>query len=115
MDVVSSHSSGTGPIVHHELPTADALEAKLVVERDSAFARDEVDMLRKQTAQSQAVLKTTIKYLVDFKTKQAETDQIVKVLKEKNNYYMISKTNGLIDYMNRQHKGYSTMERTFHL
>ena len=40
-------------------------------------------MLRKQTAQSQAVLKTTIKYLVDFKMKQAETDQIVKVLKEK--------------------------------
>ena len=35
--------------------------------------------------------------------------------KTKNNYYMISKTNGLIDYMNRQHKGYSTMERTFHL
>ena len=65
MDVVSSHSSGTGPIVHYELPTADALEAKLVVERDSASAlRDEVDMLRKQTAQSQAVLKTTIKYLV---------------------------------------------------
>ena len=84
MDVVSSHRSGTGPIVHHELPTADALEAKLVVERDSASAlRDEVDMLRKQTSQSQSVLKTTIKYLVDFKTKQAETDQIVKVLKEK--------------------------------
>ena len=35
--------------------------------------------------------------------------------KTKNNYYMISKTNGLIDYMNKQHKGYSTMERTFHL
>ena len=35
--------------------------------------------------------------------------------KNKKNYYMISKTNGLIDYMNRQHKGYSTMERTFHL
>ena len=53
MDVASSHSSGTGPIVHYELPTADALEAKLVVERDSASAlRDEVDMLRKQTAQS---------------------------------------------------------------
>ena len=68
MDVASSHSSGTGPIVHYELPTADALEAKLVVERDSASAlRDEVDMLRKQTTQSQAVLKTTIKYLVDFK------------------------------------------------
>ena len=83
-DVVSTHSSGTGPIVHHELPTVHALEAKLVVERDSASAlRDEVDMLRKQTAQSQAVLKTTIKYLVDFKTKQAETDHIVKVLKEK--------------------------------
>ena len=49
------------------------------IERDSASAlRDEVDMLRKQTTQSQAVLKTTIKYLVDFKTKQAETDQIVK-------------------------------------
>ena len=63
MDVVSSHNSGTGPIVHHELPSADALEAKLVVERDSAFAlRDEVDMLRKQIAQSQEVLKTTIKY-----------------------------------------------------
>ena len=58
MDVVSSHTSGTSPIVHHELPTADALEAKLVVERDSASAlRDEVDMLRKQTAQSQAVTK----------------------------------------------------------
>ena len=84
MDVVSSHSSGTSPIVHHELPTADALEAKLVVERDFASAlRDEVDMLRKQKAQSQVVLKTTIKYLVDFKTKQAETDHIVKVLKEK--------------------------------
>ena len=84
MDVVSSHSSGTGPIVHYELPTADALEAKLVVERDSASAlRDEVDMLRKQTTQSQAVLKTTIKYLVDFKTKPTETDHFVKVLKEK--------------------------------
>ena len=84
MDVVSSHSSGTGPIVHHELPTADALEAKLVVERDSASAlRDEVDMLRKQTTQSRAVLKRAIKYLVDFKMKQAETDHIVKVLKEK--------------------------------
>ena len=34
--------------------------------------------MRKQTTQSVAVLKTTIKYLVDFKTKQAETDQIVK-------------------------------------
>ena len=46
MNVVSSHSSGTGPIMHHELPTADALEAKLVVERDSASAlRDEVYML----------------------------------------------------------------------
>ena len=63
MDVVSSHSSGTGPIVHHELPTADALEAKLLVEKDSAFAlRDEVDMLRKQTTQSHAFLKTTIKF-----------------------------------------------------
>src|SRR3989337_3762286 len=84
MDAVSSHSSGTGPIVHYELPTADALDAKLVVERDSASAlRDEVDMLRKQTSQSLAVLKTTIKYLVHFKTKQAKTDNIVKVLKEK--------------------------------
>ena len=84
MDVVSSHSCGTGPIVHHELPTADALEAKLVVERDSVSAlRDEVDMLRKQTTQTQQVPKTTIKYLVDFKTKQVETDRIVKVLKEK--------------------------------
>ena len=47
IDVVSSHSSGTGPIVHHELPTTDALEAKLVVEIDSASTlRDEVDMLR---------------------------------------------------------------------
>ena len=53
MDVVSSHSSGTGPIVHYELPTADTLEAKLVVERDSASTlRDVVDMLRKQIAQS---------------------------------------------------------------
>ena len=84
MDVASSHSSGTGPIVHYESPTVDALEAKLVVERYFASAlKDEVDMLRKQTAQSVAVLKTTIKYLVDFKTKQAETDHIVKVLKEK--------------------------------
>ena len=84
MDVASSHSNGTGPIMHYELPTADALEAKLVVERDSASAlRDEVDMLRKQTAQSQAVLKTTIKYLVGLKTKQAETDRIIKVMKEK--------------------------------
>ena len=84
MDVVSSHSSGTGPIVHYELPTANALEAKLVVERDSASAlRYEVDMFRKKTSQSHVVLKTTIKYLVDFKTKQAETDHIVKVLKEK--------------------------------
>ena len=32
MDVESSHSSGTGPIVHYELPTADALEAKLLIE-----------------------------------------------------------------------------------
>ena len=78
MDVVSSQSSGTGPTVHHELPTVDALESKLLVERESASAlRDEVDMLRKQTAQSQAVLKTTIKCLVDFKTKQAETDRII--------------------------------------
>ena len=47
MDVSSSHSGGTGSIVHYELPTAEALEAKLVVERDSASAlRDEVDMLR---------------------------------------------------------------------
>ena len=79
--------------MHHELPTADALEAKLVVERYSASAlRYEVDMLRKQTAQSVAVLKTTIKYLVDFKTKQAETDQIVKVLKEKRklNSYLVN-------------------------
>ena len=93
MDVVSSHSSGTGPIVHYKLPTADALEAKLLGERDSTSAlRDEVDMLRKQTAQSQAILKTTIKYLVDFKTKQAETYQIVKVLKEKRklNSYLVN-------------------------
>ena len=93
MDVVSSHRSGTGPIVQHELPTADALQAKLLVERDSASAlRDEVDMLRKQTTQSVAVLKTTIKYLVDFKTKQAETDQIVKVPKEKRklNSYLVN-------------------------
>ena len=84
MDVVSFHSSGIGPIMHYELPTVDALEAKLVVERDSASAlRDEVDMLRKQIAQSQVVLKTTIKYLVDSKTKQAKTDRIVKVLREK--------------------------------
>ena len=84
MDVASSHSSGTGPIVHYELPTDDVLQAKLLVERDSTSAlTDEVDMLRKQTTQSQAVLKTTIKYFVDFKMKQAETDCIVKVLKEK--------------------------------
>ena len=31
MDVVSSHSSGTSPIVHYELPTDGAPEAKLVV------------------------------------------------------------------------------------
>ena len=37
MDVVSSHISGTGPIMHHELPTADALEATLLVERDPAY------------------------------------------------------------------------------
>ena len=56
MDVASSHRSRTGPIMHYELPTANALEAKLVVERDSASAlRDEVDMLRKQTTQSVAV------------------------------------------------------------
>ena len=93
MDVVSSHSSGTGPIVHYELPSPDALEAKLVVERDSASAlRDEVDMLRKQTTQSHAVLKTTIQYLVNFKTKQAETYRIVKVLNEKRklNYYLVN-------------------------
>ena len=53
MDVASSHNSGTGPIMHYELPTTNALEAKLVVERDSASTlRDEVDMLRKQIAQS---------------------------------------------------------------
>ena len=79
MDVVSSHSNGTGPIVHYELPIVDALVAKLLVERDSASAlREEVDMLRKQTTQSQAVLKTTIKYLVYFKTKQAETDRLLR-------------------------------------
>ena len=79
MDVASSHSSGTGPIVHYELPTADALEAKLVVERDSASAlRDEVDMLRKQTTQSQAVLKITIKYLVDFKMKQVRLTRLLR-------------------------------------
>ena len=70
MDVASSHSSGTDPIMHYELPIADALEAKLVVERDSASALgNEVDMLRKQTTQSQAVLKTTIKYLVSKRSK----------------------------------------------
>ena len=93
MDILSSHNKGTGPIVHHELPNADAIEAKLWVERDYASPlRDEVDMLRKQIAQSLAVLKTTIKYLVDFKTKQAETDQIVKVLKEKRklNSYLVN-------------------------
>ena len=93
MDVVSSHNSGTGPIVHYELPTDDALEAKRVVERDSASAlRYKVDMLRKKTSQSVAVLKTTIKYLVDFKMKQAETDCIVKVLKEKRklNCYLVN-------------------------
>ena len=64
--------------MHHDLPTTDALEAKLLVERDSASTfRDEVDMLRKETSQSQAVLKTAIKYLVDFKMKQAEIDRIV--------------------------------------
>ena len=69
MDVVSSHNSDTSPIMHHELPTADALEAKLLIKRDSASAlRDEVHMLRKQTTQSQAALKTTVKYLVDFDT-----------------------------------------------
>ena len=79
MDVASSHNSGTGPIMHYELPTTDALEAKLVVERDSTSAlRDEVDMLRKQTTQSQAVLKTTIKYLVDFKMKQAELTALLR-------------------------------------
>ena len=84
MDIGSSQSSGTGPIMHHELPTADALEAKLLVERECASAlRDDVDMLRKQTTQSQVVLMKTIKYLVDFRTKQAETDRIVKVLEEK--------------------------------
>ena len=72
MDVASSHSSGTSSIVHYEFPTADALEAKLLEETESASAlRDEVNMLRKQTTQSQAVLKTTIKYLVDFKTKKS--------------------------------------------
>jgi hypothetical protein len=84
MNVGSSQSSGTGPIMQHELPTADALEAKLLVERESASAlRDELDMLRKQTAQSQVVLMTTNKYWVDFKTKQVETAHIVKVLEEK--------------------------------
>ena len=84
IDVVSSHGSGTGPIVHHELPSADAIEVIVLVVRDSASAlRDEVDMLRKQTTQSQAVDKSTIKYSVDFKTKQAETKRIVKVLEEK--------------------------------
>ena len=43
------------------------------------------------------------------------SNKITNQKTKKNNYYMISKTNGLIDYMNRQHKGYSTMERTFHL
>jgi hypothetical protein len=84
MDVGSSQISGTDPIVHRELPTTDALEAKLLVERESASAlRDEVDMLRKQTTQSEAVLMKTIKYLDDFTTKQAETGRIVKVLEEK--------------------------------
>ena len=43
------------------------------------------------------------------------SNKITNQKTKKNNYYMISKTNGLIDYMNRQHKGYLTMERTFHL
>ena len=52
MEVVSSHSSGTGQIMHHELPTVDALEAKLFLKIDYASAlRDKVDMLRKQTSQ----------------------------------------------------------------
>ena len=47
MDVASSDGSGTGPIVHFELPTAGALGAKLVVVSGSASAlSDEVDMLR---------------------------------------------------------------------
>ena len=79
VDVVSSDSSGTRPIMHHELLTTDALEAKLVVERDSASAlRDEIDMLRKQTAQSQAVLKTTIKYLVDFKRSKLRLTRLLR-------------------------------------
>ena len=35
--------------------------------------------------------------------------------KQKKQLLHISKTNGLIDYMNKQHKGYSMMETTFHL
>ena len=31
--------------------------------------------------------------------------------KQEKSYYMISKTNGLIDYMNKEHKGYSTLEK----
>ena len=86
MDVASSHSSGTGPIVHYELPTADALEANLVVERILLLHLEmKLTCWGSKQPQSQAVLKTTIKYLVDFETKQAETDQIVKVLKEKGN------------------------------
>jgi hypothetical protein len=63
------------------LPAVDALEAELSVERECASAfRDEVDILRNQTAQSHAVLMKTVKYLVDFRTKHAETASTVKVL-----------------------------------
>ena len=68
------------------MPIADALEAKLVVERDSASAlRDEVDMLRKQTTQSQAVLKKTIKYLVDFKRSKLRLTRLLRSSRKKGN------------------------------
>ena len=93
MDVASSHSSGTGPIVHYELLTADALEAKLVVERDSTSAlRDEVDMLRKQTAQSQVVLKTTLNIWWISKQRKLRLTRLLRSCRKKEIKFLLGKS-----------------------
>ena len=47
----------------------------------------------------------------------SKTNGLIDYMNKQHKGYstIISKTNSLINYMNKRHKGYSTMERTFHL
>lgn len=51
----------------------------------AAALRDEVDMLRKQIMQSNAVLTKTHQYVEEFGEKQAESDRFAKQLLDKPN------------------------------